>query len=143
MPALEPLCLLIGIHPKNLTKEEKRLLEADLYIKICIELKEIYRERYKHYFRLMNFTKDQEDAMLEEKFLQNILKDILLSQQYDPQGIAIYTDIPLDVILELISGLNTQPSAICFRKIIELDRNVRGEVYNAIGKKIATELIIT
>jgi hypothetical protein len=141
MAAMEPLSLLIGITSKQFSWVEKQLLEADLYHRVCIELKEMYRQQYKNYFRLMNYTKVQEDNMLEEKFLQNILKDILSTNEYDPKGIAIYTDIHEDVIWELLLGFNTEPSAICFRKIIELDRTVRPALYKAIGKKIASELV--
>jgi hypothetical protein len=139
MTAMEPLCSLIGIDFKIFSKEEKKLLEADLFTRVCAELKEIYRHQYKYYFYLMKLSKDREDEMLEEKFIQNILLDIVSSKEYDPQGIALYTDMHVDVILELISGLNTQPSAICFRKIIGLDRIVRPLVYKAIGEKIIGE----
>lgn len=141
MAAMEPLCLLIGVDPKNFSKEENQLLEADLYERVCAELKEIYRQEYKDYFYLMKFTKDQEDAMLEERFLQNILKDIVASGEYDEKGIAHYANTEADVISELISGLNTKPLAICFRRVIELHRTVRPALYQAIGKKIIAQLM--
>jgi hypothetical protein len=141
MPAIEPLCLVIGICSKKFSKQEKNLLEADLYTHVCAQLKEIYRQQLKDYFYFAKFTKNQEDAMLEEKFVQNILKDILLSNQYDPKGIAIYTNIPEDVIMELILGINTHPSSIYFRKIIELDRVVRPELYQKIGQQIVKEIV--
>jgi hypothetical protein len=37
--------------------------------------------------------------------------------------------------------LNINPSALCFRKIIELHRTVRPELYKALGKKITEEAI--
>lgn len=52
------------------------------------------------------------------------------------QGIARYADIPEDVVNELASGLNTKPLATCLRKVIELHRLVRRELYQTIGKKI-------
>lgn len=140
MAAMEPLCLLIGIDPKKLSKKQNQLLEGMLYARIGAELKEIMRHQYKHYFDLMKLTKDQGDSMIEEKFIQNILNDIISSKKYDLQGIACYTDTHVDVIYELMTGINTQPSALCFRKIIELDRTARPELYQAIGEKIATEL---
>jgi hypothetical protein len=141
MAAMEPLCLLIGIDAKTLTKEENQLLEAKLYLLVCDELKKIFRQQYKHYFYLMKFKKDQEDAMLEKEFVQNILKDIISADEYDVQGIACYTDTPVDLIHDLLSGLNTNPSAILFRKIIELHQTVRRELYLAIGKKIAVQFM--
>ncbi|MBV9575772.1 MAG: hypothetical protein JO149_04035 [Gammaproteobacteria bacterium] len=140
MAAMEPLCILIGLDPKKFTKEENQLLEAELFRKICDELKGIMRQEYKQYFEMMKFNKDQEDTMLEETFLQNILNHIISSGKYTAHGIAFYTDMHVDVIDELTSGRNTKPTALCFRKIMEVDREVRTELYQAIGKKIAVEL---
>jgi hypothetical protein len=141
MSAMEPLCHLIGINPKNFSKEENRLLEAEIFIRICDELKEMFRQQYKDFFHLMKLTVSREDKMLERNFIRLILKDILLTEEYTLQGIARYTDIHEDVIHELASGLNTEPLAICLRKVIELHRSVRGELYRAIGKKIASEYL--
>lgn len=38
MPALEPLCHLIGINSQKLSKDEMLLLEAELFARICEEL---------------------------------------------------------------------------------------------------------
>lgn len=43
MAAVEPLCRLFGVDPKNLSKDESILLETDLFILICNELVEIFR----------------------------------------------------------------------------------------------------
>jgi hypothetical protein len=136
MAAMEPLCHLIGVSPKKFSKEEFKLLEAEIFIRICDELKEVFRQQYKDFFYLMKFTIIQEDTMLEKNFTQFILNDILSTKEYTIQGIAYYADIPEDVIQELASGLNTRPLATYLRRVIELHRLVRRELYQAIGKKI-------
>lgn len=139
MAAMEPLCHLLGVNSKKLSKEENSLLEAELFIHVCNTLKEIFRKSYKDFFRLMKFTVNMEDIMLERNFIRLILSDILSTEEYTLQGIAQYTDIHEDIIQELASGLNTKPLAICLRKIVELHRSVRRELYQEIGKKVAAE----
>lgn len=65
----------------------------------------------------------------------------MISGEYNLEGIAYYADIPIDIIHELAAGLNTKPLATCLRKIIELHRSVRKELYQAIGQKIAAEYL--
>lgn len=136
MAAMEPLCHLIGINSKKFSKEEFKLLEAEIFIRIYDELKEIFRKKYKDFSYLIKLTINQENTMLEKNFTQIILNDILSTEEYTLQGIAHYTDIPEDVIHELASGLNTKPLVTCLRKVIELHRLVRRELYQSIGKKI-------
>lgn len=108
---------------------------------ICEELKELYRNQYKDFFCLMKLSIIEENTMLEKNFMQFILQDILSTEEYTLQGIARYADTHEDVIHELASGLNTKPLAIYLRKVMELHRLVRRELYQAIGKKIASEYL--
>jgi hypothetical protein len=141
MSAMEPLYHMIGINPKKFSKEELSLLEAELFMRICDELKEVFKQQYKDFFSLMKFTITKEDEMLEKNFIRIILNDILSTGEYTPQGIAHYTNVHEDIIHELLSGLNTKPLATCLRKVIELHRSVRRELYKAIGKKIVAEYL--
>ena len=77
MSAMEPLCHLIGINPKKFSKEELSLLEADLFIRICDEIKEVFKQQYKDFFYLMKFTITKENEMIEKNFIRIILNDIL------------------------------------------------------------------
>jgi len=139
MSAIQPLYDLIGIRSSCLSKEECILLEADLFVRICSELTNIFRQENKQYFRLMKFTLEMEDTMLETNFIRLIIKDILSTEEYSPRGIACYTDTHEDIVQDLASGLNTKPLAIFLRKIIELHKLVRPDLYLTIGKKIASE----
>lgn len=138
---MEPLCLLIGINSSMLTKEENILLEAELFIRICEELKETFREQHRNYFHLMKFTIEKENVMLEAKFVRLIINDILSTDEYNLKGIAYYTDTYEDVVEEVITGRNTSPSATFLRRLIDLHRLVRRDLYNAIIKKIATQYL--
>lgn len=140
MPAMEPLCHLMGIDTKDFSKDEKQLIEANMFLRVYEELIEVFRNYYKSFFQIINLTIDQEDAMLERNFIKIILHDILLSEEYTLHGIAHYTDTPEEVICELASGLNTKPLATCLRKVIEIHRSVRRELYQEIGRRIAAKI---
>lgn len=141
MTALKPLCRLIGINPRRLSKEEHGLLEAALLIRICKEIKEVFREQHKEYFCLMKFTKEKEKIMIDANFIRLIIQDILSTEEYTLQGIAYYTDTNQDVVEEVATGLNISPSATFLQRVIELHQSVRHDLYNVIIKKIATEYL--
>ena len=141
MSAMKPLCHLIGINPNNFTKEENILIEAELLIRICEELKEYFRIQHKGYFRLLKLTVEMENVMLEENFIRFLMRDILSTEEYTTEGIANYADTHEDVVIEIVTGRNTNPSALTFRRAIELHRTVREGLYQMIIKKIATNYL--
>lgn len=139
MPAIEPLYRSIKINSAKFSKEECLLLEAGLFSCICSELKEIFKNQCKDYFRTVKFNKEMEETMLESQFARCIINDILSTEEYSLTGIAFYTRKPEDVIYEIASGSNTDPSASLLRKIVELHRSVRPTLYQQIIKKIIAE----
>lgn len=139
MAAMELLCHSVGINPSKLSKEEIILFEAELLAQICKALKEIFRQQYKGYFRLMKFTMEKENTMLDSMFVRLVIKDVLSTEEYNLKGIAYYTDTHEDVIQEVIDGRNTNPSAALLRRSINLHRSVRRDLYRSIMKKIAME----
>lgn len=141
MPAVQAFSHLLGMNNHALSHEEQRMLEAELFTRVCEELKENLREQYTNYFCLMNFTVEMENAMLEENFLRLIIKEILLTEEYTLAGIAYYTCTHEDVVHEIIAGRNTSPSATFFRRVIELHRSVRQDIYQGIAKKIKEEYL--
>jgi hypothetical protein len=141
MAAMEPLCRLIGINPVCLSKEENYLLEVELLRCICSELKEIFRNKYKDFFRFIKLSKEKESNMLERNFVSLVIKDILASGEYTLEGFAQYANIHEDVIHEVISGVNTNPSAMLFRRVIDLHRIVRSDLYDGIIKKITMQYL--
>lgn len=139
MTAIKLFCQDLDINISNFSREEIFLLEAEIFIRICDELKEIFRNHHEEYFRVMNFSKDKEDNMLEVNFVRFILEDTLSTGEYNMIGIAYYTDTHEDVIQEIIDGRNTNPSAALLRKSIDLHRSVRRDLYNSLLKKISNE----
>ncbi len=142
MSATEPLCRLIGIDFKKLSKEEYLLLEAEIFSRICEGLMGFFREQQKSYFNQINFNFEKENIMLENDLARSITKDILSLEEYNLTGLAFYADTPEDVIQEVVDGRNIRPSATYLWKIIELHRTIRRDLYDAIIKKILRHYLV-
>ena len=138
MPAICGLAKLLGMNQRYLCKEELILLEADVFFRVCTELKEYFAEQQKNYFKIMKFKKEMELNMLDESFAALMIRDVLLSQEYTIEGMARYTNFPEDIFYEIIEGRNVTPSANLLQRIIELHRSVRPKLYDAIIKKITS-----
>jgi hypothetical protein len=141
MPATEPLCNLVGISPASLTKEENLILEIELFTRVCEELKEGFKIKYKDYFRIIKCNAEMENVIMESVFVRCVINDILSTEEYTLDGIACYTQTPEEVVHELAIGWNTSPSATLLRKIIELHRSVRRELYDDMMKRISAKLL--
>lgn len=131
-----------AINLRKIHKREVVFLEAEIFRRICEYLKASFREKYKIYFKLLNFTVEMENNMLEASFIKFLIKDILLTDEYSIEGIAYYTQTPLDVICDLLSGQNTAPSLRLSEKIIDLHRSVRKKFYQEMMKKIIDDFAI-
>ncbi len=142
MAATEPLYSLMGISACKLSKEEVYILEAHLFFMVCNELKIFFREQYKNYFRILKFTLEKENCMLETDFFRLILKDILSSEEYSLEGIAYYAYTHVDILQEIYSGRNTNPSANLLRRVIEIHHSVRRDLYNMIMKKVVSQYLM-
>jgi hypothetical protein len=141
MPATEFLCQLIGIDPRKFSKEENILLEAELFTRLCGELEGIFKERYKNYLRVIKFDINKESDVREDNLVCCIVNDILSTKEYTLEGIAQYADLPEDVIYEASLGANKAPSTTLFRRVIELHRMVRPELYRQLMDKLTTEYL--
>ena len=138
MTALKLLCHSAGFNSSVLSKEEMRVLEADLFSRICNELTESYKAQYEDYFRIIRFNHEMENIM-DKNLVSLIVRDILSTEEYSLLGVAYYTGTSEDVIFEIASGNNSDPSASLLRKIIELHRAVRPDLYREIMKKVICE----
>lgn len=136
MSALQSFCHYLGLNSEKLSKEERLIFEAEIFIRVIQEIKEVFREEYQLYFTLMNFNKEMENAMLEENLLRLIIRDILATEEYTVEGIARYTLQHPDVIYKVLLGQNQNSSAKFFKRILELHRSVRADLYKNIFHNI-------
>src|SRR5262245_51334304 len=139
MAALELLCHFIGIDPKQFSKEENLILEAELYMRISNELWESFRSQYQDYFQLFKFNVEMETMIMEINFIRCLINDILKSEAYTLSGIAYYTQTPEEVIQDIIIGHKASPIISFTRKLIELHKTIRPEIYQNIIKKITPD----
>lgn len=139
MPTMEPLCQIAGISTNSTSRNISCLIEAELFVRVCEQITEIIKSKNKDYFRLMKLNTEMEDAMLDANLMCYVINDILLTEEYSLEGIALYTQTPEDVICDVLAGKNSAPSLPLSRKIIELHRFVRPNLYREIMKKIAVE----
>jgi hypothetical protein len=141
MAAEEFLCQIAGINPQKFSKNENLFLEAELFIRACDELKEVFKIKYKEYSDLIQTIAEMENNMLEANFIKCIINDILLTEEYTLEGIACYTQTPEEVIYDIATGNNITPSLSLSRKIIEIHRSVRADLYKDIFKKIISTIV--
>jgi hypothetical protein len=140
MPAIELLGDFIGIHSQGLSKKENFLLEAEFFIQMYEALKDFFKPQYQNYFRVMKFTNEIENKMLELDLFPHVINDLLKSEDYSLEGIAYYTQTSDEVISDIVSGINTAPSFPLTRKIIDLHRSVRPDLYREIMRKIVSNI---
>lgn len=135
MSAIEPTCALMGLSPEKFSKEEFLIIESEIFIHLCNELIEHYRNHYKNYFSILKYTLEMENIVLQNNLARFVTIDLVSAGEYDLAGIAIYTDTPEEIVQEIIDGRNERPSAKFLLRIIELHRSVRRELYTSIMKK--------
>ncbi|MDR3478615.1 MAG: hypothetical protein P4M14_11360 [Gammaproteobacteria bacterium] len=141
MAATEPLCQIVGISSTTLSRAENYIIEVELFVRVCEELKRLIKSQNKDYYRLMKLSAEMENEMLDEILIRHVINDILVTEEYSLEGIACYTHTPEDAICDILAGKNPAPSLPLSRKIIELHRTVRPNLYREIMKKITSEYL--
>lgn len=72
-----------------------------------------------------------------------ILQDLISTNDYTITGVATYSNVPEDVIYDIAIGNNNNPSLDVTRKIIELHRTARSELYRHVMEKIIIDYSAT
>lgn len=142
MTAMQSWCFIIGISTKQLTKEENFLLEGEIFFYVMTSIKESFKQKYKRFFSLMKYNMEMENTMIENDYLRLIIHDIIATEEYDIKGIAYYTDTPEEILLEILTGTNKNPSAVFMQRLIELHRLVRRELYQRVLQKLVNEHLL-
>lgn len=140
MPAVESLSQLIGINTNKLNKNETQLLEADIFFRVCSEVMSYLQMCYQDDFQLTPGDTIKEKEEMDMQFLRCLIKDLIKTKQYTLSGIAAYTQIPEDMIGEYLSGNKFSPALFFLRRLIDIHRTVRPEVYQEVLKKVRNDL---
>ena len=134
MATVEYLCCMAGIDPKKLSKEENLLLEVVLICGVCDELVQVYKIKFPDNIR-KNFQ-EKEGMITHGNVINLIVQDLIKSNDYTITGVASYSNVPEEVIYDIAIGNNNNPSLEVARKIIELHKTARAELYQKVMQKI-------
>ena len=118
---------------RSFTKQEIIILEMVIHVNVCRELKEYFKPEFS-----MNDFKKMEDGMLEGSIIRRLVQDLLMNEDYSLSGLAAYTGFPEEVIYDLVSGINYNPTLTLANKIIKLHIVARRELYVSFLKDITS-----
>lgn len=137
MAALDFLLPLENLYHKKLSKNEKSLLEADIFSQCYEAALKHSQKRYSGQLHtdLYAHTKDEE-IMIDDKLIRCIINDIVESGAYTIPGISYHTHIPEDVLIDIATGLQINPSLNLSQKLLILHKSVRPNIYEHIYTKI-------
>lgn len=139
MATMEYLCSVAGIDPKKLSREENLLLEVVLICEVCDELMQVYQIKIPENLR-KNF-KEKEMMIIHGNVINLIVQDLIKSNDYTITGVAAYSNVPEEVIYDIAIGNNNNPSLEVARKIIELHKTARAELYQRVMQKITASYL--
>lgn len=122
MSSVQDLSEFYHLKTKKLSKEESRLLEAALFWSLCNELN--------------HSTIIEDTDMSDENLVRCLINDLMNTGDYSLPGLACYTDTPEEVVHDIAAGINKRPSLFLARRVIELHKVARKEVYTKILDKI-------
>lgn len=141
MPAMEPFYALIANDYSIFNKSEWLFLDAVLFSAVCDALlRELINEQISG-LNAVSINIKEEKQMLDNKLMQKLINEILISGEYTIRGISFYTGIPEEIIDDIYIGLNTYPSGYFMRKIIEIHKSIYYEFYRSLIKKIMEKML--
>lgn len=108
-------------------KTRNILLASGLFSTLCSELEKVFNGMFNEAY--------QNDFAFGTPLISSILKDILSSEHYTLSGISYYTQIQKDVLIDIITYSNRNPSFELSIRIIDLDMSVRKDLYKNILNK--------
>ena len=140
MSATEPLSYLMGVRVPHLSFHERKYLDASLFLLVVAELKLHFKRQHHYYLKLLKSNAHKEQVMLDADFTREIVKDILLTQEYSIDGIARYANTYTDVVYDIALGHNINPSAAFLQQLIALHLSVKPNLYRSLFKKILVDI---
>ena len=137
MAALEPLYHLLEEPHKKMSKIEILLTEVILFLQLEPALNKTMKNPYAIHEGYSHDNQQKESMMIENNFVRNLIEDILSTEEYSLAGIAFHLNLPEEVLSDILIGYNQSPSLSLARKIMELHKFVRRDLYHHLVKKIA------
>jgi len=135
MPALEPFYYLLNTKQQRMSKNEMLLTEVIFFLQLEYALSKIIKAVRLHE-KGTEEHHHKEHVMIENNFVKNLIEDILSTEEYTLAGIAFHLQVPEEVLSDILIGYNQSPSLVLARKIMELHKCVRRDLYQYLVKKI-------
>lgn len=120
------------------SKTEKRLLKIFLITHLHKFLCNLYHKKFQ-YFLGKNFELTTETYAMDGKIIETLLNEIVRTGEYTLEGIATYTKIPLDIIVDATCGITHQLS-MTWTRVVDLYMQVRPDVSKSFYEKLIAEL---
>jgi len=115
---------------------EKPLLKVFL----LNHLQEIFCDRFKLSNQQESKTEIREGYAVDSKILQLVIQEMVTTGEYTLEGIAYYTQIPLDVVLDAACGINKQLAITPWLRIVKLYIQMKPEILSTLTNRLATLL---
>lgn len=119
----------------NIPQRIKNILKAFLIYRLYHFVKKIYQVNHPLDQRHDDYSK-QENYSMDNKLIQFIINEILVTGEYSLEGIARYTRIPFDVIYDAASGINPKISVTSWIQIINLYLQVKPQLAALFTEKL-------
>lgn len=119
---------------KNISKKDKTIYQLIIYQFTYKRLTEYFYgdlSRSKH-----ACTENKGEFMKEGEVIKKIVNELLTTGEYSIKGIAHYTGFHEDVIYDLASGINSDPTITLANKVIELHFLAKRDLYLSIFQDI-------
>lgn len=115
---------------------ETIFIDNVLFLQLCNEHMRMMLADSQAYFRLIKLNKNMESVMIEANFVRFIINDILRSEEYTLGGIAFYTNVPEEVLYDIVAGIHINPSLSLSKKIVELHRSIKPALYQQLIRNV-------
>lgn len=124
-------------YTSSFNKNEKKLLKFFLVSYLHQFFHSFYHKNFQ--FDLgKNYRLTTECYEMDEKIIGNLISEIVKTGEYTIEGIATYTKIPLDIIIDATCGTCNQLSVTLWTRIIDLYMQVKPDVSKVFFDKLVS-----
>lgn len=119
----------------SLNKNEKKLLKVFLVTHLQKFFCSLYHKNFQFYLG-KNYELTTESYEMDGKIIETLISEIVKTGEYTLEGIATYTKIPLDIIIDAACGTCHQLSVTPWTRIVDLFMQVRPDITKAVFEKL-------
>ena len=116
-------------------KKERKLLRAIFISQLHVFFCKLFQKKFQPVLN-NDFNLTMECYSMDTKIIQILIHEITETGEYTLEGIAAYTRIPLDVIIDAACGQNNQLSITPWARIVDLYLQVKPDVSKVFFDKI-------